>query len=83
MTMYSLLQSVKVYCVLVTHTPSVGSGRWEKGGVQMMKKEISADGSKVTIYCNATHLTSFAVLVDVSGTLNPGVSLCVCVCVCA
>lgn len=54
---------------------SVGSGTWKGEGLTMMKKEVSLDGSKVTIYCSSTHLTSFAILVDVSGTLDPGVSI--------
>ncbi len=39
----------------------------------MMTQEMSADNTTITVTCNATHLTSFAVLVDLSGTLNPGV----------
>ncbi len=58
-----------------THTHSIGSGSWETDGVAMMSQEWSADNKTLTITCNATHLTSFAVLVDLSGTLDAGVSL--------
>lgn len=51
---------------------SIGSGGWAYDGVEMVSNETE-DGV-TTIICNSTHLTSFAVLVDVSGTLNPGVS---------
>lgn len=52
----------------------VGSGSWKTDGVAMMSQELSADNTTMTVTCNATHLTSFAVLVDLSGTLNSGVS---------
>ena len=62
-----------ITCTHATRTHRVGSGSWRTDGVSMMSQQISSDGQTVTVYCNATHLTSFAVLVDLSGTLNPGV----------
>ena len=44
------------------YLPFVYRGGWDTDGVI----EVSIDMNSSTITCNSTHLTSFAVLVDVS-----------------
>ena len=46
-----------------------GNGGWDYDGVETTSDTESTDG-KIIVNCTATHLTSFAVLVDVSGVLN-------------
>ena len=47
---------------------SFGSGSWEISGVTTTVKSIT--GNYTTLKCESTHLTSFAVLVDVAGGLE-------------
>ena len=47
----------------------VGSGRWAYDGVKMVSRSTNSDGT-VIVTCQSTHLTSFAVLVDVSGSVS-------------
>ena len=49
-------------CVAIDHV-HIYSGGWDTEGVSV----ISIDNNTATIICSSTHLTSFAVLVDVSG----------------
>ena len=46
----------------------MGSGGWSSEGVQVLSSVTR--GSVTTVLCNSTHLTSFAVLVDVAGGLE-------------
>ena len=46
----------------------MGSGGWSSEGVQVIRNVTR--GNVTTVQCNSTHLTSFAVLVDVSGGLE-------------
>ena len=55
----------------------MGSGGWSSEGVQVISNITR--GSVTTVLCNSTHLTSFAVLVDVAG----GLEVCMYVCVVA
>ncbi|XP_064390034.1 adhesion G protein-coupled receptor L3-like [Halichondria panicea] len=64
--------TAKYICAFWQFSTPIGSGSWETDGVAMMSQEWSADNKTLTITCNATHLTSFAVLVDLSGTLDAG-----------
>ena len=47
----------------ITHWPCSYRGDWDTEGVTVVSNDINSS----TITCNSTHLTSFAVLVDVSG----------------
>ena len=49
-------------------THSVGSGGWSSEGVRVISNITR--GNVTTVLCNSTHLTSFAVLVDVAGGLE-------------
>ena len=49
-------------------THSVGSGGWSSEGIQVISNITRGDVT--TVLCNSTHLTSFAVLVDVAGGLE-------------
>ena len=44
----------------------VGNGRWVSEGLQVVSNTTGANGT-ISVACNSTHLTSFAVLVDVAG----------------
>ena len=46
----------------------VGTGGWSSEGIQVISTIMR--GNLTTILCNSTHLTSFAVLVDVAGELE-------------
>ena len=48
---------------------SIGDGGWAFDGIEMTNMAENDDGQMV-ISCMSTHLTSFAVLVDVAGTLS-------------
>lgn len=48
---------------------SVGDGGWAFDGIEMTSVTENDDGQMV-VNCMSTHLTSFAVLVDVSGSLS-------------
>ena len=48
---------------------SIGEGGWAFDGIEMTSMTENDDGQMV-INCQSTHLTSFAVLVDVSGSLS-------------
>ena len=56
-------------CNIAQHcTHSVGSGEWSSEGIQVISNITR--GNVTTVLCNSTHLTSFAVLVDVAGGLE-------------
>ena len=46
----------------------VGTGGWSSDGIQVISNVTRGD--VITVLCNSTHLTSFAVLVDVAGGLE-------------
>lgn len=48
---------------------SIGDGGWAFDGIEMTSVTENDDGQMV-VNCMSTHLTSFAVLVDVSGSLS-------------
>ena len=52
-------------CVAIDHV-HIYRGGWDTEGVSV----VSIDNKTSTITCNSTHLTSFAVLADVSGGHN-------------
>jgi hypothetical protein len=54
--------------VLVINNASLGDGSWETEGVTT-NGSFGSDGVTTTVRCSSTHLTSFAVLVDVAGGL--------------
>lgn len=45
---------------------SIGSGGWISDGVRTVQSTRSSQG-RTTVQCESTHLTSFAVLVDITG----------------
>ncbi len=49
----------------------VGNGSWVSDGVSIVGNDTN--GSTTTVQCSSTHLTSFAVLVDV----GDGLKVCV------
>lgn len=55
-------------CAYWKFSDPVGSGFWAFDGVSMTSVEVRGD--RMEVNCSSTHLTSFAVLVDVSGTLS-------------
>ena len=48
-----------------SHIHSIAESGWSTDGLKT--ESVTRDGNTVTITCSTTHLTSFAVLVDVSG----------------
>ena len=46
----------------------MGSGGWSSDGIQVISAVTK--GNTTTVVCSSTHLTSFAVLVDVAGGLE-------------
>ena len=65
---YTLELSHILFCLLI----SVGSGSWAFDGMEMVS--TTTEDGMTTVNCTSTHLTSFAVLVDVSGILSGEVS---------
>ena len=57
-----------LFCLLI----SVGNGSWGFDGMEMIS--TTTEDGMTTVNCTSTHLTSFAVLVDVSGSLSGEVS---------
>ena len=51
---------------------SIGDGSWAFDGIEMVSS--TTEDGMTTVNCTSTHLTSFAVLVDVSGVLSNDVS---------
>ena len=51
---------------------SIGNGSWVTAGIitDDMMIQSTESGNLTTITCRSTHLTSFAVLVDVAGGLE-------------
>ena len=47
---------------------SVGNGGWATDGIRT--SGLNTEGNVTTVQCLSTHLTSFAVLVDVAGGLQ-------------
>ena len=52
---------------------SGGSGGWVSEGLEVVSKKSGAN--LTTVECNSTHLTNFAVLVDVAGGLEVRVKI--------
>ena len=52
--------------ILLIFFSSIGSGGWISDGVRTVQSTRSSQG-RTTVQCESTHLTSFAVLVDVTG----------------
>ena len=65
--LYSLLI---ILCSILT---CIYRGGWDTEGVTVVSNDINSS----TITCNSTHLTSFAVLVDVSGGHQVSLSMVV------
>ena len=57
------------YWVIVLFRCRIGDGGWAFDGIEMTSVTESDDG-KMVVSCSSTHLTSFAVLVDVAGSLS-------------
>ena len=66
-----ILVSLKFNCPL-SLLISVGDGSWAFDGIEMVSS--TTEDGMTTVNCTSTHLTSFAVLVDVSGVLSSEVS---------
>lgn len=64
--MLTLLQLF--YIVKISYLYSVGNGRWESEGITIINN--MTDGNTTLVQCLSTHLTSFAVLIDVGGGLQ-------------
>ena len=54
--------------IIFYHNCSIGNGSFTSTGVQLIRN-TSVDNT-TTVLCESTHLTSFAVLVDVRGKLQ-------------
>ena len=54
--------------LFIVYNFSIGDGSWEISGVTT--NSLSTSGNYTTLQCSSTHLTSFAVLVDVAGGLE-------------
>ena len=52
----------------IIHLHSVGNGSWESEGTTIVSN--MTDGNTTSVQCLSTHLTSFAVLIDVGGGLQ-------------
>ena len=61
-------KSVETLCLKWFFSHSVGYGNWELDGE--IASDIKTEGNVTTVQCMSTHLTSFAVLVDVAGGLQ-------------
>ncbi len=66
-------ECVDIDCVFFC---SVGNGGWVSLGVRTTN--VTREGNTTSVQCEATHLTSFAVLVDVSGGQQVLSFVCVC-----
>ncbi|XP_064386909.1 uncharacterized protein LOC135335369 isoform X2 [Halichondria panicea] len=55
-------------CVFWNFSEPVGNGGWISDGVSTINN--ATEGSTTTVQCSSTHLTSFAVLVDLGGPKN-------------
>ena len=56
--------------VILPSSLSVGNGSWVREGVTTVNSTTNCGQSVTTVQCASTHLTSFAVLVDVAGGLR-------------
>lgn len=52
----------------------IGNGSWATAGVTT--DDIRIIGNLTNVQCSSTHLTSFAVLVDVTGGLRVSYNVC-------
>ena len=57
-----------VHSIKISHLYSVGNGSWESEGITIISN--MTDGNTTLVQCLSTHLTSFAVLIDVGGGLQ-------------
>ena len=64
----SYIKCVETLCLKWFFSHSVGYGNWELDGE--IASDIKTEGNVTTVQCMSTHLTSFAVLVDVAGGLQ-------------
>ena len=73
-----------VICTVNVLTQRVGNGAWSFEGLQ----RTDTDGNDTMIQCSSTHLTSFAILVNVGVSMSPPVScsnfldaygMCICI----
>ena len=53
----------------------VGNGSWVSEGVHTVESTTDCGEQVTTVQCTSTHLTSFAVLVDVAGGLKVSVKI--------
>ncbi|KAL5505569.1 hypothetical protein EMCRGX_G007022 [Ephydatia muelleri] len=56
-------------CVFWNAVDDLGNGYWATTGLTLVRQNATSNGM-MTLECESTHLTSFAILVDVSGTLT-------------
>eukprot|EP00731_Ephydatia_muelleri_P005239 Em0002g1415a len=56
-------------CVFWNAVDDLGNGHWATTGLTLVRQNATSNGM-MTLECESTHLTSFAILVDVSGTLT-------------
>ena len=71
LVVYEILVVLEFNCPL-SLLISVGNGSWAFDGIEMVSS--TTEDGMTTVNCTSTHLTSFAVLVDVSGVLSNDVS---------
>jgi len=64
----SVNETANFNCVYWNFSEPVGHGSWESDGISIGSNRT--DGNTTTVQCLSTHLTSFAVLVDVAGGLR-------------
>ena len=62
----TLQSSTDCYCLYSLLTSRIGSGGWSTEGVTTV--QVTQEGNNTVVQCNSTHLTSFAVLVNVAGS---------------
>ena len=59
------LSSYSVWLCVLLACLRIGSGGWSTEGVTTVR--VTQEGNNTVVQCNSTHLTSFAVLVNVAG----------------
>ena len=67
---------IKSFIHLGIHINSIGNGSWITDGVTTNNfiTRKTKGGKVITVKCSASHLTSFAVLVDVAGGLKVSIN---------
>jgi len=67
--------STDCYCLYSLLASIIGSGGWSTEGVTTVR--VAQEGNNTVVQCNSTHLTSFAVLVNVAGSqVHTSLMLC-------